>query len=87
MNAGNYLCYCCNHLTYQVSIFAASPKRAKLFHDQSLADEDIYEPFLRSFSFNLIVLKKERYYSPIDVSLLVTNLELKYLTRELATFY
>ena len=28
--------------------FAANPKRARLFHDKSLADVDTYEPFLRS---------------------------------------
>ncbi|GJT27728.1 V-type proton ATPase subunit H [Tanacetum coccineum] len=28
-------------------MLTADPKRAKLFHDKSLADEDIYEPFLR----------------------------------------
>ncbi|KAI3522812.1 hypothetical protein L1887_00862 [Cichorium endivia] len=28
-------------------MLTASPKRAKLFHDKTLADEDIYEPFLR----------------------------------------
>nr|XP_043639474.1 V-type proton ATPase subunit H [Erigeron canadensis] len=28
-------------------MLTANPKRAKLFHDKSLADEDIYEPFLR----------------------------------------
>ncbi|KAH6812637.1 vacuolar ATP synthase subunit H family protein [Perilla frutescens var. frutescens] len=28
-------------------MLSASPKRARLFHDKSLSDEDIYEPFLR----------------------------------------
>ncbi|KAL8255831.1 hypothetical protein R6Q59_030898 [Mikania micrantha] len=28
-------------------MLTANPKRAKLFHDKSLEDEDIYEPFLR----------------------------------------
>ncbi|KAI7752433.1 hypothetical protein M8C21_033271 [Ambrosia artemisiifolia] len=28
-------------------MLAANPKRAKLFHDKSLEDEDIYEPFMR----------------------------------------
>ncbi|GAB4835344.1 hypothetical protein Ancab_000255 [Ancistrocladus abbreviatus] len=28
-------------------MLAANPKRARLFHDESLAGEDIYEPFLR----------------------------------------
>lgn len=28
-------------------MLTVNPKRAKLFHDKSLADEDIYEPFLR----------------------------------------
>ena len=41
---------------YWVSFFAADPKRAKLFHDKSLADEDIYEPFLRLVSYSIIVL-------------------------------
>lgn len=26
--------------------WAANPKRARLFHDKSLANEDTYEPFL-----------------------------------------
>lgn len=28
-------------------MLTANPKRARLFHDQSLANEDVYEPFLR----------------------------------------
>ncbi|KAH6769443.1 vacuolar ATP synthase subunit H family protein [Perilla frutescens var. frutescens] len=28
-------------------MLSASPKRARLFHDKSLSDDDIYEPFLR----------------------------------------
>jgi len=28
-------------------MFPANPTRARLFHDESLANEDTYEPFLR----------------------------------------
>lgn len=28
------------------NLFAENPKRARLFHDKALADEDTYEPFL-----------------------------------------
>ncbi|KAF5199206.1 V-type proton atpase subunit h [Thalictrum thalictroides] len=28
-------------------MLTANPKQSKLFHDESLAEEDIYEPFLR----------------------------------------
>uniref|UniRef100_M1ASA2 Vacuolar ATP synthase subunit h n=1 Tax=Solanum tuberosum TaxID=4113 RepID=M1ASA2_SOLTU len=31
-------------------MLTANPKRARLFHDESLADEDTYEPFLRQYS-------------------------------------
>lgn len=30
-----------------LNALAANPKRARLFHDPSLASEDAYEPFLR----------------------------------------
>lgn len=34
-------------LVFFIVIFLANPKRARLFHDKSLSDEDTYEPFLR----------------------------------------
>lgn len=36
-----------NLLIYMLNALAANPKRARLFHDPSLASEDAYEPFLR----------------------------------------
>jgi len=33
-------------LTYLLPSCAANPKRARLFHDESLSNEDTYEPFL-----------------------------------------
>ncbi|GKB90850.1 V-type proton ATPase subunit H, partial [Tanacetum coccineum] len=40
-------------------MLTADPKRAKLFHDKSLADEDIYEPFLSY----VIVMERQLVYS------------------------
>lgn len=39
------LCYLANLFLFFST--AANPKRAILFHDKSLSDEDIYDPFLR----------------------------------------
>lgn len=35
-----------NKFAYHLFSIAANPKRARLFHDKSLANEDTYEPFL-----------------------------------------
>ncbi|KAJ1415262.1 Cytochrome b5, heme-binding site [Sesbania bispinosa] len=38
-------------------MLAANPKRAKLFHDKTLSDEDTYEPFLTHFSCYTLLQK------------------------------
>uniref|UniRef100_A0A803L425 V-type proton ATPase subunit H n=1 Tax=Chenopodium quinoa TaxID=63459 RepID=A0A803L425_CHEQI len=52
-------------------MLAANPKRARLFHDKSLASEDIYEPFLRQIAMErkMVHTRKELQDTCIDLIL------------------
>ncbi|AET03991.2 vacuolar H+-ATPase subunit H, putative [Medicago truncatula] len=48
-------------------MLTANPKRARLFHDNALADDDTYEPFL-IFLYQFIIIKHIKPYSQFKVS-------------------
>ncbi|KAK4374904.1 hypothetical protein RND71_005581 [Anisodus tanguticus] len=55
-------------------MLTANPKRARLFHDNSFADEDTYEPFLRQYSstfFNFWSVFSECKGAVLDLHLLL----------------
>ncbi|KAL1369671.1 hypothetical protein AAHE18_01G005000 [Arachis hypogaea] len=57
-------------------MLAANPKRARLFHDSSLSDEDTYEPFLilnkYMYLFNqFLQLEEEKLYIPLGKMMLL----------------
>ncbi|EOY10173.1 Vacuolar ATP synthase subunit H family protein isoform 1 [Theobroma cacao] len=43
-------------------MLTANPKRARLFHDKSLANEDTYEPFLKSEEYKHVLLWKGNWF-------------------------
>ncbi|WVZ25951.1 hypothetical protein V8G54_004495 [Vigna mungo] len=57
-------------------MLAANPKRARLFHDSTLADEDTYEPFLKTKGLSLLIaflLQKIKCYIALERKLVHTR--------------
>ncbi|RZB61035.1 V-type proton ATPase subunit H [Glycine soja] len=55
-------------------MLAANPKRARLFHDSALADEDTYEPFLSYIALERkLVHTREKFVRPKNQNGIVSN--------------